>query len=254
MSTMIRDGMTTMLARLVRVLSFCGILLLLNACSTAQHSLVIRSDIDALATQDAQEKRHFVIVPANKEIMPQDLQFLEFKGYIEKALLQRGFVKANQFEQGDVFVYLNYGVGEPQTQQYSYEVPIWSDFGYYPYSRRYGFYPRMSYGVAGYAQRVQTYKVYTRYLTLEAYDMPVDLNQQAAKQLWKISVRSQGQSNDLRFVFPYMVTAMQPYLGRNSGHMLSVDIDEFNPLLRDIQLGNVHRLPATPAVTTISSP
>lgn len=237
---------------LVRVCCFSVALLLLNACSTAQQSLVIRSDIDALATPEAQNKRHFAIVPAKKDINPLDLQFLEFKGYVEKALQQRGFIKVDQLQQGDVVVYLNYGVGDPQTQQYSYEVPIWNDYVYYPYSRRYGFYPRMSYGIAGYTQRIETYKVYTRYLTLEAYDMEAYLNQQAAKQLWKISVQSQGQSNDLRFVFPYMVTAMQPYLGGNSGHMLSVDIDEFNPLLRDIQLGNANRLRASPPVAPVS--
>jgi len=229
-------------------------LVLLSACSTAPHSLVIRSDVDALATADAQSKRHFVIVPATKDINPQDLQFLEFKGYVEKALQQRGFIKVEQLQQGDIVVYLNYGVGEPKTQQYSYDVPIWNDFAYYPYSRRYGFYPRMSYGIAGYVQRIETYTVYSRYLTLEAYDMAAYLAQQPAKQIWKISVRSQGQSNDLRLVFPYMVTAVQPYLGSNSGHMISVDIDEFNPLLRDIQLGNNSRLPASPVAVPVSPP
>lgn len=243
-----------MLTKFSRVCCLSLAWLLLNACSTTQQSLVIRSDIDALATPEAQNKRHFVIVPAKKDINPLDLQFLEFKGYVEKALQQRGFVKVDELQQGDIIVYLNYGVGEPLTQQYTYDVPIWNDYVYYPYSRRFGLYPRMSYGIAGYTQRVETYKVYKRYLTLEAYDMAAHLNQQAAKQLWKISAQSLGQSNDLRFVFPYMVTAMQPYLGNNSGHMLTVDIDEFNPILRDIQLGNPSRLPASTVIVPVSPP
>lgn len=231
-------------AKLIRM-GLLGLLLLSSACSTTPQPLVIRSDIDALATQTGQTKRHFAILPANQGTNPLDLQFLEFKGYIEKVLQQRGYVKVDDMQQGDVVLFLNYGVGEPQLQQYSYDVPVWSDFAYYPYGRRYRFYPRMSYGVVGYAQQMATYSVYRRYLTLEAYDMAAYLQKQAPQQLWKISVQSQGQSNDLRLAFPYMVAAMQPYLGSNTGHMITVDIEESNPLLKDLLLGNPNRLPAS---------
>ena len=224
-------------------------LMLLSGCATTPRLLQIRSEVDGLASVDASMQRRFVILPADKQVNPQDLQFLEFKGYIEKALAQRGFIKVEQMQAGDVVLFLRYGVGEPQMRQYSYDVPIWNDFGYayYPYGRRARYYP--SYGVAGYTQHTETYTVYRRYLTLEAYDMAAHLQQQTPKQLWKVNVQSQGQSNDLRLVFPYLVTAMQPYLGMNTGHMQTVDIDESNSLLRDIMLGNPYRLP-----TSVSTP
>jgi hypothetical protein len=221
---------------------FC---MLLSGCATAPQPLRIRSEVDGLTSVDASLQRRFVILPADTQVNAQDLQFLEFKGYVEKALAQRGFIKVEQMQAGDVVLFLRYGVGDPQMRQYSYDVPIWNDFGYayYPYARRGRYYP--AYGVAGYTQHIETYTVYRRYLTLEAYDMASHLQQQTPKQLWKVNVQSQGQSNDLRLVFPYLVTAMQPYLATNTGHMQTVDIDEANSLLRDIMLGNPYRLPAT---------
>lgn len=74
--------------------------------------------------------------------------------------------------------------------------------------------------------------------------MAAYLQQKTPVQLWKVSVQSRGQSNDLRLIFPYMVTAMQPYLGTNTGHMLTVIVDETNLLLKDISTANPNRLPS----------
>lgn len=226
----------------------CMLFALLAACSSGPRTLQIRADVDALATSETQSKRRFVVLPGNKEINPQDLQFLEFKGYVEKSLLNRGFVKVEQLQEGDVVLFLNYGSGEPQLQQYSYDVPVMNNFGYYPYYRPYRYYSGFAYG---YTQHIETYTVYKRYLTLEAYDMAAYLQQKPPIQLWKVSVQSRGQSNDLRLIFPYMVTAMQPYLGTNTGHMLTVTVDETNPLLNDIITANPNRLPAP---TPVSQP
>ena len=57
-------------------------------------------------------------------------------------------------------------------------------------------------------------------------------------QVWKTNVISIGSSNDLRLVMPYMVTAMKPYLGTNTGRKLEVEIVADDPavlLLRSSQ-------------------
>lgn len=228
----------------LRRIALCILLTTLSACASGLRTLQIRADVDALATSEAQSKRRFVLLPGNKDINPRDLQFLEFKGYIEKSLLNRGFIKVEQLQDGDVVLFLNYGTGEPQLQQYSYDVPVMNNFGYYPYYRPYRYYSGMAYG---YTQHIETYTVYKRYLTLEAYDMAAYLQQKTPVQLWKVSVQSRGQSNDLRLIFPYMVAAMQPYLGTNTGHMLTVIVDETNLLLKDISTANPNRLPPSPA-------
>lgn len=228
---------------MIKIIQAVVLLILVTGCATTPQPLQIRSEVDGLSTPDAATKRRFVILPADTQVNAQDLQFLEFKGYVEKVLAQRGFTKVEQMHAGDVVLFLRYGVGDPQIRQYSYDVPIWNDFGYgfYPYGRRGRYYP--AYGVAGYTQHIETYTIYRRFLTLEAYDMAAHLQQQTPIQLWKVSVQSLGQSNDLRLVFPYLVTAMQPYIGTNTGHMQTVDIDESNSLLRDIMLSNPYRLP-----------
>lgn len=227
------------------------LLVLLSGCAVTPRPMEVRSDIDALAIAEAQNRRQFVILPGNKDTGEFDLQFIEFKNYVEKALLNRGFIKSPSLQAGDVVLFLSYGVGEPQVHQYAYDVPVWSGYGYYPYyGRRYGYYPRMGmmYGVGGYAQHVESYTLYRRYLMLDAYDMAAYLNKQTPQQLWKVTVQSQGQSNDLRLTLPFMVAAMQPYIATNTGQMLTVDVDEWNPLLRDIRFSN--SVPAPTPVPT----
>lgn len=104
----------------------------------------------------------------------------------------------------------------------------------------------MMYGVGGYAQRVESYTLYRRYLMLDAYDATAYLNKQTPQQLWKISVQSLGQSNDLRLTLPFMVTAMQPYIASNTGQIVSVDVDEFNPLLQEIRSHYPNTSPVLP--------
>lgn len=207
-----------------------AIVLLLNACSGAQ-PMRFRSEVDSLAAPEASQKKHFVILPGNKEINEADLQFLEFKAYVERALVSRGFSKATSLKDGDMVLMLSYGVGAPEIRQYSYDVPVWVDSGfYYPYYRRSRFYGGVN---TGYTQRVESYTTYKRYLVLEAYDA-APYREQKLLQLWKTNVTSTGNSNDLRLVFPYMVAAMLPYIGTNTGHMINTDIGEFDPLVRGV--------------------
>lgn len=204
---------------------------LLASCATTPQPLRIRSDVDALAVSDAQSKRRFVILPGDKGLKAEDLQFIEFKNYVEKVLAKQGFIKADSLNDGDVVLFLDYGVGEPQAYQTSYDVPVWGGAGFYPYFRRYRFYPAMS---PYYTQRIETYMLYKRYLSLEAYDMAAYLRRKTPQQLWKITVQSRGTSNDLRLTLPYMLTAMEPYIGINTGHMVTVDVDESNPALQNL--------------------
>lgn len=229
---------------------FLATLMGLSGCAMTPKPMEVRSDIDALATTDAQNRRQFVILPGNKDTSEYDLQFIEFKSHVEKVLLKRGFIKATSLQAGDVVLYLSYGIGEPQVHQYAYDVPIWTGYGYYPYyGRRYGYYPRMGmmYGGGGYTQRVESYTLYRRYLMLDAYDASAYLNKQTPQQLWKISVQSLGQSNDLRLTLPFMVTAMQPYIASNTGQIVTVDIDELNPLLQEIRANHPVASPVLPS-------
>jgi hypothetical protein len=209
----------------------------LAACSTTSRPLQFRTEIDSLVAGSApQSNMRFVVLPGNVGANEQDLQFIEFKTYIEKVLANRGYTKASSIQDSNLVMFLSYGVGAPEVRQFTYEVPMWNDMGYfYPYgmSRFYNrFYP--GFGIGGYSQRSESYTSYRRYLVLEACDKDAYVQQQQRKQLWKASVQTNGASNDLRLVFPYMAAAMQAYLGTNTGHMITVDIDETDPLVRSL--------------------
>lgn len=81
--------------------------------------------------------------------------------------------------------------------------------------------------------------MYTRFLFLDAYDVATYIKENKMNQVWKTNVVSAGSSNDLRLVMPYMVTAMKPYLGTNTGRKIDVEVTEDDPavqLLRGVQI------------------
>ena len=59
-------------------------------------------------------------------------------------------------------------------------------------------------------------------------------------------ITSDGSSNDIRTIFPYMLIGAGPYLGKNTGKQLSVDIYEGNHRQEVEQLKqDSQRLPAS---------
>jgi hypothetical protein len=72
------------------------------------------SGVDSLAQPDASAKKRYIIMPGSKDVQPGDLQFLEYAGYVEKILNEKGFVKASQFADADIAVFLSYGIGNPK--------------------------------------------------------------------------------------------------------------------------------------------
>jgi hypothetical protein len=195
------------------------------------------SDVDSLAQPDASTKKRYIIVPGSKDVQPRDLQFLEYAGYVKKILNEKGFVEASQFADADIAVFLSYGIGNPQTHQYSYSLPVWGQTGVsssttYGTLSTYGGMGTYSgtttytptYGVTGYTSHVDSYTTYTRFLLLDAYDVASYKQDQKMNQVWKTTVISAGRSNDLRLVFPYMAIAMKPYIGSNTGRNIKAEV------------------------------
>ena len=47
--------------------------------------------------------------------------------------------------------------------------------------------------------------------------------------IWKTTVTSTGKSSDIRRVFPVLVTAGDPYWGKNTGQQVGVWLREYDP-------------------------
>ena len=208
------------------------------------------SNVDSLAKADAAAKKRYVLLPGGKGVEAADLQFQEFAVYVDKVLSEKGFVKAPALQYADVAIFLACAIGDPQTYQYTYSVPTWGQTGVSS-SNTYGTVSSFggiatysgttrytpTYGITGSTTHVGTDTVYSRFLFLDAYDVPTYMSKKRLAQVWKTSVVSSGSSGDLRLVVPYMVAAMKPYVGTNTGRRIEVQVPENDPVVQGLRLG-----------------
>ena len=207
-----------------------------------------QSDVDSFARPDVKGKLQYVLMPGEKGTEPSDLQFLEFSAYVEKVLAEKGYLKAQSVDQANIAIFLSYDIGDPRTHQFSYSTPVYGQTGVSSatthgtvssfggmgsYSGTTTYTP--SYGVTGYRSEVGSFTTYERFLLLASFDIAASAKEGKSIQLWKTEVVSNGSSNDLRFVFPYMVASMRPYLATNTGKKVRITIAEDDPIVLQLR-------------------
>ena len=216
----------------------------LSGCASMQFTRFV-SSVDSLAQPDAVAKKRYVLLPGGKGVEAGDLQFQEYAAYVKKVLVEKGFVKVDLFQHAEVAIFLGYSIGDPQTYQYTYSLPTWGQTGVSS-SNTYGTVSSYgntatysgtttytpSYGITGSSTYVGTNTVYSRFLFLDAYDVPTYMQERRMAQVWKTTVVSTGASGDLRLVFPYMVAAMKPYLGTSTGRRVEVAVPANDPAVQ----------------------
>lgn len=224
--------------------NFLSLLLVISVESTflgcAHHPrFIVQVDSIRDASPSA-EKKSYLLLPANdKELNLDDLQFKEFGGYVQRALTMKGYSIPNKPENLQVIILMGYGIGDPQTHHFAFSYPIFGQTG-----GGYSTFNASSYGTGGYAnttgsiQQMPTFGVvgsgiaagsfttYQRYLILWGTDVDEYKKSGKIKTLWKTTVTSEGVSDDLRLVFPIMVTAAMPYIGSNTGHKVTIKLKE----------------------------
>lgn len=229
---------------------FSGIflaILVTSGCATTQ-PLRFSVGVDSLSSTNANEKKSYILLPGNKDVSEDDLQFKEFSTYVDRTLLSRGFMHATNIERADFAVFIVYGVGNPQDHQYSYSLPIFGQTGVsssttYGQLSMYGNYGTYSgttrytptYGVTGSSSRSGSFTTYFRFVVLDAIDMAEYRNNKKEVQLWKTTMTSTGRSGDLRQVFPILVAAAKQYIATNTGKKVNVDIDEEDDLVIEVK-------------------
>lgn len=210
--------------------------LVVSGCATTQPQFSVK--VDSISGQTA-DKGSYILLPGNKDTKTEDLQFKEYAGYVNRALIKQGFVPAESFEKSNIAIFLVYGIGDPQEHQYSYSIPTYgqtgvsSSFttgstssygGYGSYSGMTTYTP--TYGITGSTSHTGSYTTYFRFMVLDAVDLDEYKKSKKEVQLWKTTVTSSGSSGDLRQVFPILVAASQQYIGENTGQKVEVDIYE----------------------------
>lgn len=195
-------------------------------------------NVDSISSQDAENKKKFILYPGTSGIDENDLQYQEYAQYIKRALAAQGYISAANFNEADIAIFLGYGIGEPKQNNHTYSLPTWGQTGLASatstgsvqkfgntatYSGTTTYTP--SFGITGSNTYTDTYTTYFRYIFLDALDLSEYRASKKEKQLWKVSVNSTGSSGDLRRVFPVMVAASKPYIGKNSGQKIQISID-----------------------------
>jgi len=213
-----------------------AILLLVQGCAIGPQFHV---NVDSISAPEATSKTKYVLLPGVKGVEVTDLQYREYSGYVERALNSIGYTQAPNFSEANIAIFLGYGIGEPQTQQYSYSLPTWGKTGVssantYGTATTYGNTTSVnattiytpSYGIIGSTIHIGSRTIYLCYMWLDAIDLDEYRETEKEVQLWKTTVTSTGSSSDLRQVFPILVAASKPYISSNTGKKIQVVISE----------------------------
>lgn len=211
----------------------------LSGCATQNmptHFLVF---VDSISGDGAPSSMTYVIGSGDKQISSGDLQFREYASQIERAIADKGYVKAQNPDDAAVLVALTYGISDPKDTSVSYSLPVFGQTGVAS-STTYGrvgaggtftgtTYNTPSFGVTGYVPVTDNHTTYNRHFVATAFDLAASKKLGRDVQLWRTTVTSTGSSNDLRRVFPYMVYAAHPYFGGNTGRKIEVTVQEDQP-------------------------
>ena len=224
----------------MKFIKICSVLciILLSGCATVGR-LNFNIGVDSLASSNATQNKTYLLLPGNQGITPADLQFQEYAEYLKHVLEEKGYVYTTSQEKADLAVYLAYGIGDPETFQYAYSLPVWGHTGYYSTSSHIAqttedgkttyrnittYVP--SYGFAGYETYMGSRTAYSRFVVITAYDYDQFKKEEKEIQLWKTTITSLGRSDDLRRVFPVLLAASIPYLATDTGHKVYVSLSE----------------------------
>lgn len=199
---------------------FC---MMLFGCVTGPRFVV---KVDSISAPDTKSKIRYILAPGVKNVKETDLQYLEYANYITQALNSEGYANAPDFNNADIIIFLGYGIGNPETHQYTYSTPIWGQTGGTLISTPTLTTYTPTYGVTGSTTNTKTRTSYRRYMFLDAIDVEKYKKTKETIQAWKTMVTSTGSSGDLRRIFPVLVAASKEYFGTNTGQQVKVTLTE----------------------------
>jgi len=150
----------------------------------------------------------------------------------------QGWRQARAGEEPDFELVVNYGISGPEEYEYTTSSPVYGVVGETTnYNAGYDAFGNLEqvetktpeYGITHYTSETNVGVRYHRRMVLVARrsgdETPV----------WQVKTRSSGSSHDLRRVFPYLVAAARPYLGRSTGQEVQVTLLEDGEEIAEIR-------------------
>lgn len=211
-------------------------------CSTVSVAAPpVVSKVSSFADAAAISKKSFVLVHEKDRSIESTFEYKEFSQYVKKVLGSNGFKEAADAETADVVIFFGYGIGDPKSAQVNVPIPVYGQTGVsgaYTTGTSYGNSYNASttitpsYGITGVMNLTETDTTYQRWLRLSGMDPQSLRSPSTPIEMWKVEVKSEGFSGDLRYILPFMAYASKSYIGSSSGKQIEVTTKEKNKEFR----------------------
>jgi hypothetical protein len=211
-------------------------------CVTVPHKERYTIGIDSIASKKANEKIYYILLPGNKDENVDNLKYKEFAKYVNRALKLSGFIHVKHQEDADIMIFLTYDIGDPKEHVYTYAIPVFGQTGYSSSHTsgtlksygNYGTYSKTttytpSFGIKGYGTGVGSFITYFKYIVLDAYDLKKYAKSNKMIQVWRTTITNNGESGDLRKMFPRMLGGALGYIGEDTEQLETFNIEEGHP-------------------------
>lgn len=185
-------------------------------------------------------EKKYILYSRMKGTSVNDLYFREYSKYFREILKKHGYRQENQAESADLAIYFSYGITGGEEVHHTYTRPVYAIVGgetvdiretetdaegkkiettktvTIPTRRR----------VVGLETRRESYRVFTAHAVLEAKEIneAKGHTDNSMQTLWKTTITTTSKLNDLRRIMPMMAAASTPYLGKNTGEMVTVKL------------------------------
>lgn len=213
------------------------------------------------------EKRIAIILPSVKGLTKDDLEFLAIKPIIEN-ILDSNFYQITEDESiADTIVFVNFGVSDPKSVTQTWSEPVYEyitpkspqptttthnvynsygqNLGQVESTTTQGNPYQVNLPQAVYrGERIQskTTTSYTRHLIIEATDYKEFKASGRIRNYWKVITTSEGESNDIRKVLPFMGVITRQIVETDTGGKVNRSIYANDPRAKN--LNRTNRVPA----------
>jgi hypothetical protein len=175
----------------------------------------------------------YVLLPEENQRQGSSFEFPEYARHVERALATTKLVRVADAGSADLIIYVGYGISDPV--KHAETTP---DAKFIPVSNgsmttkmtpdgKLVSVPDTTYRWVGTGSSSTTeWTTFDRWLRLSAIDAAEQRQSGKGREHWRLEVKSEGVSNDLRYVMPFMAYSASKYVGVDTGHALRVKVKE----------------------------
>ncbi|MDR1415023.1 MAG: hypothetical protein LBI96_04345 [Odoribacteraceae bacterium] len=207
-----------------------------SSCSITSKTYLVNSHVDVNINAyggNVINSKTAMVICNDPTIKKYDLKNLEFESYVKTILATKGYSFTDNNDEANVIIFYEYGISDPKVYTSQRVVPVWGQTGISssrtevgtsfgkPYSRT-TYTP--SYGVVSSDVVTDTDITYVRWTNISAFDADYYRKTGEDRMLWLTEIQSEGSSDDLRYIFPFLLTAAREYIGQNHPTKIKVSL------------------------------